>query len=241
MAKHFECKFKGRLGHGADDLKEIRVLNRIVRIVPEGLLYEPDPRHIELLAKGVDLIMQQSNSRATPGIKPKWEDVPPEESIESIIASIRDIRRQNSKVTFSDSVEFVETPFYYVQHAWDKLLTGAIGSTSFIPVPNGHDRFTGLHPKELAAVKESVAKDWQAYDVAKHASLSRTLKEGAMWETSSSSIVAKISKGRFKKKRIGNKAARAAERMLASQDVLGPEEATEYRALAARANYLALD
>ena len=46
---------------------------------------------------------------------------------------------------------------------------------------------------------------------------------------------------RFKKKRIGVKAAKAAERMWASKDLLGPEEATEYRALAARANYIALD
>ena len=50
MAEHFECKFKGRLGHGPNDLREMRVLNRIVRIIPDGLLYEPDPRHVELLA-----------------------------------------------------------------------------------------------------------------------------------------------------------------------------------------------
>ena len=45
MAKAFECKFKGRLGSGPDDLKEMRVLNRTVRITKSGLRYEADPRH----------------------------------------------------------------------------------------------------------------------------------------------------------------------------------------------------
>ena len=43
MCKAFECKLKGRLGHQPEDLKEIRVLNRVVTIVEAGLKYEPDP------------------------------------------------------------------------------------------------------------------------------------------------------------------------------------------------------
>ena len=42
-----ECKLKGRLGHDDEDLKEMRVLNRIVRVVESGLRYEADPRHAE--------------------------------------------------------------------------------------------------------------------------------------------------------------------------------------------------
>ena len=34
----FECKFRGRLGLDDSDAKEIRVLNRIVRITKDGLL-----------------------------------------------------------------------------------------------------------------------------------------------------------------------------------------------------------
>ena len=55
MAKSFECKFKGRLGTGKDDLKEMRVLNRIVRITPDALLYEADPRHAEMLIQSFQL------------------------------------------------------------------------------------------------------------------------------------------------------------------------------------------
>ena len=39
----------GRLGGDASDAQEIRVLNRIIRWTAEGLEYEADPRHAELL------------------------------------------------------------------------------------------------------------------------------------------------------------------------------------------------
>ena len=55
MTKTFECKTKGRLGRAKDDLKEMRMLNQIVRITDNGLRYEADPRHAELLAKSLNL------------------------------------------------------------------------------------------------------------------------------------------------------------------------------------------
>ena len=54
MLKFFECKVKGRLGRRDGDLKEMRVLNRIARITDDGLCYEADPRHVELLAKSLN-------------------------------------------------------------------------------------------------------------------------------------------------------------------------------------------
>ena len=47
LAKYFELKIKGRLGLDAKDEKEMRVLNRIVRVDSSGLSYEADPRHAE--------------------------------------------------------------------------------------------------------------------------------------------------------------------------------------------------
>ena len=41
-AKTFECKMKGRLGRGKDDLKEMRMLNLIVRINGDGLRDKAD-------------------------------------------------------------------------------------------------------------------------------------------------------------------------------------------------------
>ena len=48
MQKSFECKLKGRLGMRPSDCKEMRVLNRLVRVDDNGLLYEADPRHAEM-------------------------------------------------------------------------------------------------------------------------------------------------------------------------------------------------
>ena len=42
LAKAFELKIRGRLGEGQGDDKEIRILNRIVRVMPGGISYEAD-------------------------------------------------------------------------------------------------------------------------------------------------------------------------------------------------------
>ena len=72
LSQRFECKFRGRLGEDPQDLKEIRILNRVIRITSTGLLYEADPRHAELLAKSMGL----DNCRHvfTPGVKKSFSD-----------------------------------------------------------------------------------------------------------------------------------------------------------------------
>ena len=72
LKKTFECKIRGRLGLDKGDDKEIRVLNRILRVNEEGLFYEADPRHVELLAKSMGL--EGCKSVATPGLKIPFED-----------------------------------------------------------------------------------------------------------------------------------------------------------------------
>ena len=54
MAKKFELKLRGRLGVGSE-LNELRILNRILRRTPEGLEYEADPRHIDLILESLEL------------------------------------------------------------------------------------------------------------------------------------------------------------------------------------------
>ena len=58
---------KGRPSKRIGDLKEMGVLNRIVRITDDGLLYEADPRHAELLAKSLNL--ENCKFMVTPGVK----------------------------------------------------------------------------------------------------------------------------------------------------------------------------
>ena len=59
---------------------------------------------------------------------------------------------------------------------------------------------------------------------------------------STSNIIAALSKTKkWKKKRIGVKQAKHIEKAKRSNDLLSSDEATSFRAMAARANYLALD
>jgi len=56
----------GVLGADDGDLKELRILNRVLRWMPWGIAYEADPRHAELLAQALG---SEKVSRSTPGVK----------------------------------------------------------------------------------------------------------------------------------------------------------------------------
>ena len=49
LAAKYEIKREGRLGPGEGDVKELSVLNRILRYTEEGFEYEADPRQCEKL------------------------------------------------------------------------------------------------------------------------------------------------------------------------------------------------
>ena len=66
FAKHFDLKDRGTLGPDRDDMKEIRILNRILRWTSTGLEYEADQRHAEILVQRLGL--EQSRSVNTPGL-----------------------------------------------------------------------------------------------------------------------------------------------------------------------------
>ena len=68
MGQAFEVKLNLRLGHDPSGMQEMRVLNRIVRIVETRLRYEPDPRHAELLITALNL--QAAKGVCTHGQKP---------------------------------------------------------------------------------------------------------------------------------------------------------------------------
>ncbi len=66
MHERFLLKELGRLGGGQGELRELRVLNRIIRWTPLGLKYEADPRHAELLVRGVAGAARAVRPPATP-------------------------------------------------------------------------------------------------------------------------------------------------------------------------------
>ena len=68
LANKFEIKTK-TIGQQAGNLMEARVLNRVIRITPEGWEYEADQRHSDLIIEGLGLT--SAKSVLTPGEKGK--------------------------------------------------------------------------------------------------------------------------------------------------------------------------
>ena len=69
---------RGRLGPGEEDMKAIRILNRIVEWTPEGLRYEADQRHAEIIVKELGLDSGKHRSEV-PGEKLPFEEKDEEE------------------------------------------------------------------------------------------------------------------------------------------------------------------
>ena len=62
MQRHLESEFEITttvIGPEAKDQKEARVLNRTIRFTAEGIEYQPDPRHAEIIIR--DLKLEQCN------------------------------------------------------------------------------------------------------------------------------------------------------------------------------------
>ena len=78
LAKSFELKIRRRIGENTE-LKTMRILRRIVTLTPEGLIYESDPRHAELMVRNLSL--GKSKGVGTPGVKlPDISDEAPKDN-----------------------------------------------------------------------------------------------------------------------------------------------------------------
>ena len=74
LEKNMYLKKRALLGFEPEDDKTITILNRLITVETSGvrrILYEPDPRHAEILIKGNGLITSKNRSRAvtSPGEK----------------------------------------------------------------------------------------------------------------------------------------------------------------------------
>jgi hypothetical protein len=87
IAEEMDVKFRARLGPDEKDDKAVRILNRVVEWTQEGLIYEADQRHAELIVKDVGL-KEGSKSVNTPGIKGKEEKAGESGFSESLFRSI---------------------------------------------------------------------------------------------------------------------------------------------------------
>ena len=237
MQKRFECKLKGRLGFDPGDLKEMRVLNRILRVTSDALLYEADPRHAEMMIKSFNL--EGAKSVVTPGTKQLTDDddenavdVDAAVVIRQILAEARRPRAA-SKVSFSDPVEYMEVCAYsqiYGRHPRTFQFSKSGGMLNVKnPVVKHEDMDMRGIPLNSPNARRKI--------------LEKVLRDGAAWEEPTSALIAKISpaKRKFAKARLGSKAAKQAERMDSEGDELTGDAATVYRALSARILYLSMD
>ena len=55
LSDKFQVKMRGIMGPDEGDVKEMRLLNRIVRWLPDGIRYEADQRHAEILIQQLGL------------------------------------------------------------------------------------------------------------------------------------------------------------------------------------------
>ena len=64
----YEVKFRGRMGPEKEDTKSMRLLNRIIQWNEEGIQYEADQRHAEIIVREMG-IKQGKKDIVTPGTK----------------------------------------------------------------------------------------------------------------------------------------------------------------------------
>ena len=70
IVKNFEVKFKARLGPEDSDDQAVRILNRVVEWTDEGIRYEADQRHAEIIIHSLGL-QGESRTLSVPGEKRK--------------------------------------------------------------------------------------------------------------------------------------------------------------------------
>ena len=158
----------------------MRVLNRIVAVQAAGLEYEPDPRHIELLARDLGIELDDSNSRATPGEQPKYDPEihKPDEDITDIINAIKDAQRGCIRVSFNNNIDTIYSePDIYN----GMLLHGPLDDPRPVPVPVGCCKYTGLPHEQMRALRATISLRSLPHRN-RSSILAHTLSEGAAWE-----------------------------------------------------------
>lgn len=227
MAKAFGCKFKGRLGHGPNDLSEMRVLNRIVRIVDSSLQCEADPQHAELLAISLNLL--DCEPMVTPCVKLPFEQLdtdkcPDDHNMDNVIASAAPRRRF---VNFDMSATVREVPFkvdYSGKHP-NNFVVDHVGR--MVSVRRRHDNDESNPARTLPESSRPNSR---------RPILRKVLRDVVAWELQTVGLISKISKSptQYMKARPGTKAVKSYEKLENVGDLLDDEALTMFRALAAR-------
>ena len=66
LQKQYELKLRATLGPDAHDDKDVRILNRVVQWTQDGITYEPDQRHADIVVR--ELGLAKAKGVSTPGV-----------------------------------------------------------------------------------------------------------------------------------------------------------------------------
>ena len=159
---------------------------------------------------------------------------------DEIIAGLRTTRRVhksgfNVRFDLDAEIEFVEA--YETIYGMHPKFLVATKYGRFKMVSKEADPFTGKRMSVMQRRRRSLKESGRS----RRKILEHVLEEGAAWKHRSSEVLAKMFAVKKKNTRLGAKAVKQAERLESIGYELDPDEARTYRALAARANYLALD
>ena len=255
LAKSFEIKVRGHLGEGKDCVDEMKILNRVVRLSKEGLLYEADPRHAEMLTRAR---ADNTNTVATPGDKSIEVDLDAElhdpelvtmqkaheaalDEEDPVIFQVR-IRA----VHFEEHATSVEVPAYstiFDVHP-RSFVFRADGTKK--PLSCTANPFTGKTSRVMQGrLDRHLPEHRRLAAAARRATILQQFAEaGNPWEFHEPIFSVRTPSARKKwekKSRQGARKVRKLELAEGAGHELSPEDATPFRAMAARANYMAQD
>ena len=274
FGKAFEIKVRGVLGEDASCQKEIRILNRVLRVEGWGLAYEADPRHAELLANALDIPPRQVS---TPGVKDGQPNLDAELNHEDEIVHNNDedlaadaeilrsdphpllsVRKPSlSRVKFSPSIVVHEiSPYAELWHMHPRRLV--VDKAGLKVVSEAADPFTGkssrVMRKRRGKIKLFSSERVEEARRIREQRLSTAFRHGSAWEAEAIQqliedrdelcMALRTPSSRSpaaKKGRMGAKAVKKIEHKAEAGELLSPSEATTFRALSARANFLAQD
>ena len=264
LATRFEIKRRGHIGESEGCIREIRILNRILRLTESGLRYEADPRHAEMLVKALGL--STASSVLTPGIKEsndstdydaertdehvalvQWASSPVDAP--DVVASISIPKSDPRTVTFDTlNIDVRDVvPYSEIYGVHPKVIVAT--RYGWRRVPENANPFTGradhVAARRLAPILDPSKRN--LIDHERRLAVNSIHWYGAAWEESQpfdELVVGAVRTASSKTKNAGRKGAKAVKKIEMegnASDLLSPDQATTFRALAARGNFLSQD
>ena len=170
LASRFEIKRRGHVGESDGCVREIRILNRILRLTDDGLRYEADPRHAEMLVRALDL--ESASSVLTPGVKQESSateyDAPRIDENDAIqhydidgphVASLAAVKSPHRRVAFNldDIAIYHVVPYSEIYGTHPRSIVAT--RDGWRRVPHGANPYTGcsdrVSSRRIAPLNES--------------------------------------------------------------------------------------